>query len=202
VFVYLDVEPQTVLHPQYWLGWAETISSFTVSKTTDVGTINLAQPFRPCLYCVVREDPIDPNLNLTNFPDNSPGPWPEISQAFQETGFISVRIRGKHACHAMATPWPFAAFDVPGAIAASEATVDGAFSTYGDLPQTTGPVGPPASVVMWQYRINIGMDAAGNFFDIFDDNNAHVLAFGIDLDVTTSKAYEGRPITDFMLRRP
>jgi hypothetical protein len=197
VFVFLDIEPQTTLHPEYWLGWAETISAFVVFKTTDAGTLDLVQPFRPCLYGVVREDPVDPN---SLFPADSPGPWPEIAGAFADP--TSTRIRGRHACHALATPWPFQAFNVSGAIAATEAQVQAKFPTYGVLSQGgTEPFGPPASVVMWQYRINIGMDAAGNFFDIQADPG-HALAFAIDLDVTTATPFEGKPITDFMLRRP
>lgn len=195
VFVFLDVEPQTALHPQYWLGWAETVSSFVVTKKTDIGTLALVQPFRPCLYCVVREDPIDPTRA---FPNDKPGPWPEITGAFHETGFIPIRIRGRHACYALASLWPVDYFDVPGAISATEAEAQAKFPKYGLLQQ---PVGADAPVVTWQYRINIGMDASGNFFDS-GAAGAPAPVFEIDLGLSRLDPYETHPITDYMLRRP
>jgi hypothetical protein len=196
VFVFLDVEPQTALHPEYWLGWAETISGFIVTKKTDIGTLALAQPFRPCLYCVVREDPINPAFG---FPADHPGPWPEIATAFQETGFLSVRIRGRHACHGLASLWPVNAFaSVQDSVNATEAEAQAKFPTYAPLGQS---VGVDAPVVTWQYQINIGMDAAGNLFDA-TAAGAPVPVFEIDLSLSRSDPYENQPITDYMLRRP
>ncbi len=198
VFVFLDVEPQTALNPQYWLGWAETVSSFTTTMTTQIGTIDIVQPFRPCLYCVVREDPIDPTKG---WPHDKPGPWPEIMGAFSQTKGplpLPVWIRGKHPCHALATPWPFDSFDVQDAIDATEDDVQAEWVTYGTLQQ---PLGPDAEVVIWQYQINIGMDAAGNFFET-GQPGAPEPVLDIDLSATSSTPYNGRPITDYMLRRP
>ena len=50
VFVFLDVEPQTWLHPAFWKGWAETIAGYPMSFNNE-----LAYPLLPCIYCTCVE---------------------------------------------------------------------------------------------------------------------------------------------------
>jgi hypothetical protein len=189
VFVFLNVEPQTTLHPDYWLGWAETISGFVIWKTTALGTVMPVQPLRPCLYCGC---------------DNS-GPFtPEITNAFLDMGLVPRWIRGRHPCYALFTGWR-SIHPLKTAIAADEADVQSRWtaSKFGTLQQPNGPAVP---VVIWQYRINLGMDAAGVLKNVedfpFDAKGNSTVVFDIDLSATSSVAYEGRPVTDYMLVRP
>jgi hypothetical protein len=192
VFVFLDVEPQTGLNSNYWLSWAETLSNFNIDKETSVGTIKITQPLRPCLYCACDED----------------GPFdPEITNAFRETGFLNTRIRGRHTCHALATMGWNKQIPFEDAISATQVEIDNEFTDLGDLTQPTGLSAP---VVLWQYRLNVGMDANQRLFEMFTPEeegtetvfkDAANRDIAIDLSATSKTPYNNRPITDYMLRR-
>jgi hypothetical protein len=191
VFVFLNVEPQTTLNHYYWVGWAETVRSFFIDKETAAGTLELTQPLLPCLYCVCNEN----------------GPRePEITEAFVEKSASQWNKWGS-PCRSLATPWPQTSFNVPSAIAATEAEVQAEWLAYGTLQQ---PTTPDAEVVVWQYRINIGMDATKRLFElsaddvgtVFDMPGNPVDKIPIDLSVTRQTPLNGHPITDYMLRRP
>jgi hypothetical protein len=187
VFVFMDLEPQSVLSQFYWLGWSETISSYTLSRQTAVGTIDLVQPLRPSLYCCCDDT----------------GPWGEsVAAAFQANAFVDQWVRGKHPCHALATPNPFDAFPsglngTTDAMAATEADVQALWGPFGTLDQH---IGVSAPVVLWQYRINIGV--AANKKITTTEAGDSVLQYAIDISITSDTLYGGRPITDFMLQRP
>lgn len=194
VFVVLDIEPQTILNPYYWLGWAETVSSYPISKETAIGTLALVQPLRPCLYCVCNEDgPWNPEIKSA-FSDEKVHPWNYRPWRYPQP----IRLRGRHPCYALVALYFNDNTTFATAKTADDAKVQQIWKNFGVLKQ---PVGfPEAPVVIWQYFININMDASGNLFDgNYPGTPEGVL--GIDFDAT-SGTYNGRPITDYMLRRP
>jgi hypothetical protein len=81
LYVFLDIEPQTKLHKDYWQGWAETVTTFTMNLGTALKP-EIVQPFRPALYCAMDSD----------------GPWlPDITSVFKDNLLP--------ACYAVATGW-------------------------------------------------------------------------------------------------
>ncbi len=140
VFVFLDVEPQTKLHMQYWRGWAETVLGYTINAGTSLQP-ELVQPFYPTLYCATE------------------GNGPRLA-AVRDV-FADKR---SPICFAVATGWnptpPGIVFPTPAAgVAATEADVQANWPNFGDL-QQHGMGGTP--VVIWQYRINVPLAHPAN----------------------------------------
>jgi hypothetical protein len=181
VFVFLDVEPQTKLHKEYWRGWAEAVSSYTINAGT-FHQPEFIQPFWPAIYCAM---------------EAGRGPTPAVRDVFND--------RRSPLCFAVATNWedPFAQYPNKQtadkqAMIADKTVVQNIWPSFGNIEQPLRKVGLnvvkwKVPVVIWQYRININPPLLPNF--------------SIDLAATRESQYArtneivfDEPITDYMLK--
>jgi hypothetical protein len=196
VFVFLDVEPQTWLHPAFWKGWAEAIFQYPMDFNDD-----LAYPLLPCIYCTcIQGDATNPGTPLESvvraFDNKKVKPW--NYKPFSVPIFKSL-------------PKPYALMslifnfqteaNVNTMLRAGLTDAKKAWDLNAVCELSSPLFKEPAPLVIWQYLLNMAVDNGGNSFNPVKET-ARTPVFDMDFDVTSPVDYESRPITDFMLRRP
>lgn len=180
MFVLLNVEPQTKIHPAYWDGWSNGI----VFYTSEV--IGLGNGFLPGLYC-------------TLFPSgDSPGAAPCISgvntNPFIQNAFTAGNGWGASWIPLMGLQWNNANVALP----VTDAQLQPQWPSLVIItdcnanPKTS--FSPP--VVIWQYELNLCFVAGQSN----PQPDLDTFVFQIDLDCTSSTLYAGRPVTDYLLQ--
>jgi hypothetical protein len=173
VFVFLNVEPWTILSVNYWRGWSQGIASYLLWQEDTNGLVVPLQPFLPCLYC---------GFELS-------GPYQEIRDALatDQRALKRHSLIAHNPCRVFMTG--AGGFrDQAGSLAKTEAVVQGAWPAFHAFAQ---PPAPDAEVLIWQYQINME----------FPPQVPGEPVFKMDISATKSVGYDGRPITDFMLER-
>lgn len=191
VFVFLDVEPQTWLHPAFWKGWAEAVYNYPMNFNGD-----LAYPLLPCLYCTcIQGDEINPGAPLESvfktfsnvkikpwdnkFYKSLPEPYALMSLIFNYQTTAKVIKMLKAGIKEIEEEWK----------------LNAVCELSSPMFRKTIPL------VVWQYLLNMALDNTGNSFYPKGDPT-RIKETDMDFDATSPDDYDGRPITDFMLRRP
>lgn len=173
VFVFLDVEPQTILDVNYWRGWSRGVASYLLWQEDENGFGVPLQPFLPCLYCAV----------------DLPGPFQEIRDALalDQAALRRHSLVANNPCRTFMTGW-HGFGNQADSLAATEAQVQGAWPAFHAFAQ---PPAPDVEVLIWQYKINMRIPP--------HTSNHPVLE--MDISATKAVGYNGRPLTDFMLEK-
>jgi hypothetical protein len=203
VIVFLDVEPQTILNAYYWAGWGFAVQMFTFTLERN-GVTETVQPFLPGLYCWFDQN----------------GPRPTVLGALRQKVHINGDVWAMEV-YGFITPAQELIDENPSPGPLDENQVvqllnslfgGNGFATFRNVATKLA-----ASVVIWQYKINIGFDETGKYWSerdvdnlpscndhpppCIDQNGNGPVKYDFDISVTNPNGYSGKPITDFMLWR-